>query len=413
MPKTLDQTLAETGRQNVLDQIRSTPGGYEKAVAEFNSTGRIPTFNSGGDVAGFVNSFQRQAFENNGVPPVQSLTEISEEVKSIMDLPEEAPEIPNLLETYQRQREELGLTALEAQIGELTAQEDEIIAERRIRTQSEIDKPQALGVIGGRVSEVERQQNERLDVVGRQKSRVVEQYKAGLSTVQVIMDLTQQDYSNAKTAYDDKFNRSIKMLDMVRGIQNDQKTDQQRAIDNARANLQIYMNTITSGNLDYQSLSTDQKLAISKLEVQSGLPVGFMSSLKIDPGSDILFTTTNEGVTQVGFRQADGSVKVESYGTRTTGGFGKQTEAERKRTTLAEATSVLDALKNSFGHVHPDDWRRAMSEARKDGMGTEEFIKNFSGYTDPNRGDFVASYGFSKKTRGVDTSDDGFGGLIN
>lgn len=402
MAKTLDQAFAESGKQSELDALRATPGAYEKAVASYNETGALPTFGNANEVGSFLNNFQNNAFNSSpGMPQVQSLTDIANEVKGIANLPTEVPKAPNLLETYQTQRTNLGLDLLEADIRDLTAQEDALVAENRVRTNAQLDKPQALGVIAGRVGEVERQTNERLDVIGRAKSRKIEEYKAGLTNIQTIMDLTQQDYVNAKQSYDTQFEQSMSMLNMVRGIQNDQKTDVQRAIDNSRANLQIFMNTITKGNLSYSSLSNEQKMQINKLEVQAGLPVGFMSNLKIDPGADILFTSSNEGVTQVGIRQPDGSVKVESYGTKNPT---KLTESEKESALVSKyasllANTVVKEGNQAYGHVSPASFRSAMAKYQSEGGTVKSFTDNFSQYADPNRGDFVAAYGFDLSGR--------------
>lgn len=73
---TLDQYLAESGRQGELDQIRATPGGYEKAVQQFNSTGRWGNApSSSSNSGGFQNTVQ-QAIEMNqkaNQPAVASL----------------------------------------------------------------------------------------------------------------------------------------------------------------------------------------------------------------------------------------------------------------------------------------------------------------------------------------------------
>jgi oligoribonuclease NrnB/cAMP/cGMP phosphodiesterase (DHH superfamily) len=61
---------------------------------------------------------------------------------------------------------------------------------------------------------------------------------------------------------------------------------------------------------------------IQKLEVQSGLPPGLISSIKKDPKADIVFTTSNNGIVQVGFRNADGTIRVEQYGKKSSGGGG-------------------------------------------------------------------------------------------
>jgi hypothetical protein len=136
------------------------------------------------------------------------------------------------------------------------------------------------------------------------------------------MTLEGLDYNDAVNRYESEFDRNLKIYDLISDARKEAKDDLRDDRNAARANLQIYANAAISGNIDYDSLGPEQKLMIQKLEVQSGLPVGLISSIKKDPKADIIFTSTNNGITQVGFRNSDGSIKVESYGTSTAGGSG-------------------------------------------------------------------------------------------
>ena len=64
-------------------------------------------------------------------------------------------------------------------------------------------------------------------------------------------------------------------------------------------------------------------------------------------------------------------------------------------------TNALQSSKNSYGHVSPQLWNEALNAYIADGVGTaQDFIKSYSNYTDPNRGDFEKAYGFKKSQRG-------------
>lgn len=359
-----------------------------------------PSFTSSNQAATAVNGAAKSLYNSSSdTPQVQSLGAIANDIKGLLPAGS-APIAPNLVQTYQDQRTSLGLDGLEKDIASLTDQENAIIADNRTRTASEMNKPEALGVIGGRVSEVQRQQNEKLDVITRQKTAKVAEYQAGLTNINTIMTLTQQDYTNAKASYDTQFTQAIDTINLVRGIQNDQKTDAQRAIDNSRANLQIYINTISNGNLDPKNLSPDQQLQINKMEVQSGLPVGFVSSLKMDPKANILFTNSDNGITQVGIKNADGTVSVQSYGTSTK----TQSAADKTAALTSTYTSLLNSTvvkegNQDYGHVSPESWRSAVSSWNAQGGSTEDFNKTFARYADPNRADFVQAYGFDLNGR--------------
>ena len=176
-----------------------------------------------------------------------------------------------------------------------------------------------MGVIQGRISEEEQAAAERLDTIGRQKSRIVDQLNTTYSLINMYMTNMGLDYQDATAQYNTEFNNNLKMYDIITGKERAARSDFESDRAMASANLTTYTNAIMSGNLTYSSLSSDQKSMITKLEVQSGMPVGFISGLKMDPGANILFTTSNEGITQVGVRNEDGSISVESYGTRIDG----------------------------------------------------------------------------------------------
>lgn len=379
MAKTFDQTLAESGQQSTLDQLRQS-GQYDSALAEFNKSGSLPSFGSPRQAADFANAGQAD-------PIVQSREDIRAGIEAELDLPER-PEVPSLLETFKTQKTEAGLDTLQEEINQLKAAERELTAETRQRKQGEIDKPVSLGVIGGRVTEVERQQAERVDVIQRQMAYKVDQYNSALSTVQMIMSFTQQDYENASADFNSQFTQKMAMINAVSGIQQEQKNEQQRAIDNANATLQVMSNAITSGNLRYDELSPDQKLNISKLEAQAGLPVGFTSSLRLKPGENILNINPDTG--EALLMDENGNFVVKKTGMTISKKAGaKQSETEL----LREAQSVVidrarrEGAVNSYGHIHPDDWNQYKQDWLSEGLDGDEYDRKFRSFIDPNRTD--------------------------
>ena len=80
----------------------------------------------------------------------------------------------------------------------------------------------------------------------------------------------------------------MQIYDIIKGEQAAERSAYEYDQTAARANLQIYMNAITNGNLSYSQLSGTQKLAVQKLEIQSGFPVGTMANLQMSPKDKIL-----------------------------------------------------------------------------------------------------------------------------
>lgn len=359
---------------------------------------------SANSVTPYLASYQNSLFGDGGGPEtrVQSLDEIAKGIKDSGLLPSNPPPTPpSLVEQFGALKEQAGVDAIQQSIIDLKSQQDAIATQLQVNKTAENGKPVAKNVIEGRVSQETQQAQDQYDFIGRQLSRKQDELNAALSNIQMIMQFSQTDYQNASQAYNTQFDQAISMINLVRGIQQDQKTEQQRAIDNARANAQIFVNAIQKGNLDINSLDPAAQAQLNTLEVQAGLPVGFFGALHMDANANVLFTSTDNGVTQVGIRNADGSISVQKYGTPTGGGSGDYKPGSAGFITVGKQSisAGLQAAANSYGDVSPSTWQAAMSAWIGDGLGNkQDFINNFSQYADTNRGDFSKAYGFDKDT---------------
>lgn len=357
------------------------PGKFDINPATGKAYGFNPATNSMDDnYWGNIVEPQLKQQYGGGGSSVQSYQDIASGLGLNIKPPDEGtkPTAPNLLATYTQLRVDKGLDTLEAGINDLTTQRDALISEGKTRTLDEQGKPVPLNVISGRVSEVQRQTNEKLDTVNRTIDSMTRQYTTGLNTINVIMDLTQKDYANAKDQYDTSFSQALQAITLVRGIRSDQVSEQQHAQDIARADLQVYTNLISSGNLDVKSLAPAQQLQLNRLEVAAGFPVGFMASIKKDPKSDIIFTTSDNGVTQIGFRNADGSISVQSYGTSTK----SATAAETLSSAYQTIAPQIQSKAGNDGKVSAYDWNTAKEKWIQAGYSASDFDSQFSGYID-------------------------------
>jgi hypothetical protein len=190
------------------------------------------------------------------------------------------PVAPDLTGEYNTLKTQYGIGDLETELNGLKTEAAAIKATRTTRTNAERGKTVATNVIEGRVSQVERQENERLTAITDQINSVADRLTTKYNVVKTLMDLTQQDYTNASSSYNSQLTQNINMYNILKGLTDDQKTTEQKAQDDARSNLQIIYNQLTSGGLTTADLTPDQKTLITKLEVQSGLPVGFYSNMQ-------------------------------------------------------------------------------------------------------------------------------------
>ncbi len=396
-------TGSELAQYSSDNSLEGSPG-QQTLIGKLKGSGN---FSSAGDASNYVNGLQDNIY-NNGGPGVQSAADILNGLRESGQLPNtEAPKAPSLVQQYQDLAEKNGVAKLQADINDLKAQQDDLAAQTRVNVSAERGKPVATNVIEGRVGVQTQQAQEQYDFLSRQLSRKTDDLGAAIGNIKTIMDLTQTDYNNAVQSYTTQFNQAISTINLVQGIQQSQKDDIQKARDNARANLQIFANTITAGNLSYNDLPADQKANINKMEVQAGLPIGFTAALKekLDPKANIISTSENQGQIQVLVKNPDGSISLQTYGTKNAGGGtqakpGSTEYIAANKSVISQGLNQVAGSGNNQGHVPPQVWQSAKSAFTNDGLGTvSDFNTAYAAYTDPNRGDFQDAYGFSLSTR--------------
>jgi hypothetical protein len=338
---------AEVNAQS--DKAQGLPAGTIEAFVNQPASGGVPKVASTDEATKYLQNLQTSMYDNSTTPDGGDNS--LDTLKNKLAPTAPAPTPINRLEIFDELRTKYNITDLETGLNDLKTQARDIVAQQRLRTQNEQGKAVPLGVIGGRVDEITRQENEKLDFVNRQIATINDELTTKYSVVQTMINFAGLDYQDAVDAYDKEFSRNIQIYGVLQTEKND-------ARDSARANLQIMQNNIIKGNTSFASLDPSTQAMISKLEVQAGLPVGFTSSLKADANANIIFTTSNEGVTQVGFRNADGTVEVKSYGTRISGN--SETDKKRSYTNSAvedagSGVTLKDMLKIYSGYLDPND----------------------------------------------------------
>lgn len=307
------------------------------------------------------------------------------------------PDAPNFEATFQQLRGKYGVDALETSINDLDAQQQDLEAQLRISRNAEIGKPVALNVIEGRVSEQERNFNERIDYVSRQKARAVAELQTANDAIENIMNFRKMDYDVAKDAYNTEFSNNLQLFNTIKGLAEFEITESERVADNARANLQIIYNSIKDTG-DISTIDDATAVKINKLELQAGLPQGFYQQIALQkPEADVLSTTTREtgGVkyADVLFKNADGSISTQSIklGASKTTGSDNMTEAELLRAARSDISGQLNNRTGQDGYVAPADYKKARSAWVSKGFAADDFDKAFANeYANP---DHIQDYG--------------------
>lgn len=363
--------LAPDANQNYINNQRA------KATTTPSNTGTAESTKN------FLNDIGASAYSALNSPATRGVP-TADELKASLKPSTELPTLINRNAEYTKLREEYKVGDLETLVQDLKAQEAEIVANNRQLTRNQKGKPVAMSVIGGRVSEAEAAANERLDVIGREKARAVDELNTNYMIIDKYVTNMGLDYNDAVNRYDTEFKQNLDIYNTITAREDKARDAFESDRAAANANLVTMVNLVKSGNLDLSSMSDTDKLNLTKLEVQAGLPIGFMSSITMDKDANVLFTNTNNGVTQIGFKNADGTVSVKSYGTKTSGGG---TEAERIQTAKSDMYTRLSGSVNDYGHVDPGTYNTNKQLWIAAGLDPKAYDAQFAQLRDPNRSD--------------------------
>ena len=315
-------------------------------------------------------------------------------------MPEELPKPPSLVDAFKDMRQEFGLDSLEQSLNDLKAQEREQQAIRRERIGNTYDERSRMSAIQGQVSEIERQEMERLDFLGREIQYRVDLVNSAYNIINLTTNLMNMDWQNAKEWWTTKFNANMAVYQQLRSeFESDrsyaqQQLEYQQTV--AKSNLQIYIDMISNGQMFYDKLDQATKTEITKLEIQSGLGKGFLSTIKMDPDKQIKSITTRVAGTT---KYADilridpktGKVSVQTvklgseYSYSGGGGSSSSTKtkaAEQLAADRAGIVSNLSKVVGKDGKVSPESWRRARNEWLGLGYSAQQFNQYFGQYVD-------------------------------
>lgn len=305
------------------------PGGSSGNSFSFPS---VP--DSSSKIQQYLNDYQSivQKAKDTLNAPEKSDDEIFSQIRERVVPKTAMPEAPNMVNLFNEMRTDAGIQGLEASLTNIkdqeTALQDQLFAQRF----DEQGKPVGMNVISGRIGEAEQQAMIRANFLGRQKQRIVDELTVRYSLIDSVMRFTQQDFTNAMSVYETEFTMNLQIYDAFsaekESIKQDkreaaktildatgqmiewEREDEQNRIRNASANLTFMANLIKDGNLSYDQLSPEEQLNIQKLEIQSGLGVGFMARLRSDnPNGKVLYAGANGAVMQM----PDGSLKTVNY----------------------------------------------------------------------------------------------------
>lgn len=240
-----------------------------------------------------------------------------EDLKSVLTPTGTAPKAPNSVEDFTRLRTEQGIPGLEAQLREVRQAKLGLLTNFR-KYSSQVSTGVVESIAERKISKEGQATQDQIDQITSLETEIADQLETSSRMIETIMDLSQTDYQNASEEYNRQFQQNLSILSAVRGIEQDQVSAQERKQDNARANLQILANQLASGDLTLDD-NPQLKAELSKLELQAGMPLGTIASIRdTNPKADIVSTTTrtdaagNKYLDIVTRDKSTGALKVES-----------------------------------------------------------------------------------------------------
>ena len=259
---------------------------YNKQLAQRPET---PKLTPGQSPADFINGGQAKMAAAGEVPMTRNNAgDVTIDKYNAMATME-APKAPKLVDTFNAQRTSLGIDDLEKQQNELKAQEEMYVSKLRNQTSMEQNARLPMSVIAGRQNEETRQANEMITENKRQQQYIVNDLNTKYGVIKSIMDLTQQDYVNAKNTFDTDYKMALDAVNMAMNINTQQQTQQEKERANAMASYMVMFNGIANGSVDPSKLTPTQKTTLSKLELQAGLPLGtYQTVMNTNPASNIV-----------------------------------------------------------------------------------------------------------------------------
>lgn len=283
------------------------------------------------EMTSYLNEYQSNLNSMQGYDPLEDGS-VDKFMEDKLGMTGSMPEAPKYTDMYKEMRDEFGLSELE---NNMAWYKDAIRKEELLLNQQKNymrEQPVRLGVIEGRVDKATRDRQEQIQWYSNELSRVSDMAQSAYTQINMIMQLTQMDYETAKDQYQTEFNNRMSVYKTI--------TDQYNA-DRAFASTQWSMmaSYISKGQMTWDSMSKDQKAQVAKYEAMMGLPVGFMSKLKMEAGANVIATSTRvdpsgNTYSDIIYKDANGATKVQHVllgKTKTSsGGGGGLTYAQQK-----------------------------------------------------------------------------------
>src|SRR3990167_3821904 len=278
------------GIPTLQDWARQYGFGAEALLSGFKSAegapvggadgGVIPQVNidkARNDAAAAANKIGQDIFDQDEDVLTRASLKFLEDIKTDVETPLLKP--PSLAELFAAKRTELGMDVLEKELADIDNQLDMI----DVTLLTEADKAGELLISTREIDREKGALQKRADrekaFLQVQRGAVARELTGKLATLELVMNITGQDFDNTSAYYQQTYQRKIDMYNLISGAEDREITRTEKARAAAKANLETIQNSMRDAGLTFDQLTDDQKLQIQKLEMESGLPVGLISTV--------------------------------------------------------------------------------------------------------------------------------------
>jgi len=249
------------------------PANLDDADALLNEDQKRMTDGEGDTTGAMVNE-DPTATELSG----DEYSKYESELRAMLNIA--APDAPEYEKNLLALRGQYGVTAMESDLDALQKEYADMEAITRQRLQYQTDQPVAMNVISGRMTEVQRQQKERLDYLGREIQYRNDMIQTANSAISMIMNAKQMDYGVARQQWEDGVNAAKGLLQEFGAMRQAEMDDANARRDDARAVLTTYYNNLTEGTMSVTDMAPSEMAQVAKLEMQAGMPIGTFANLR-------------------------------------------------------------------------------------------------------------------------------------
>jgi len=196
-------------------------------------------------------------------------------VENLTSLINNKPESTSLVDTYQNELLKSGYNEDAAALTEADKAIAQLDADFTSQLETEEGRQVSMTQVRRRQSAEETAYNRtRRDLVV-ERDFLANKVANKQAVVNTMVTLIGKDNDTAQAEYQSKITNALAITNLIRGIEQDELTAQEKAQDNARANVQVMANLLQSGNIKYSQLDSSTKSQLKSMELQAGLPAGF------------------------------------------------------------------------------------------------------------------------------------------